>query len=716
MKAREILRKVLCRPTRGVGILFLGYFLLTSCNSSQSGGPASLCEEFNRVVDTALTLHVSRTIDQKNDLYAEAVGVSIDLLRFRFDGSRLDPDGKFSQGTLSRIKRDTRASHLHDCSEIEALHKELNEFLSKPMEGGGQLVLIRTKRSEDGETEEIDIVPEVDIYRHVLSVYIALLDPTSGYRPQDTPSVQQALLMPSLGLDIRFGGVVPDSYMHSLLASEVKDRVFASAKQVVVQQFTSPLTLGIGIDRSFLQTYQKAVGCSSMRIGAISSFVSDAVAKKGLRPLDQIAEVLIDGVWFQLDEYLSGDEKACSRFEQIVARLHNPRMSSMRIKVARDSGPKEIELEAVHAPIPFVQTVSLDETRGIYLAKLSEFGIGSAAELLEKLRGLKDLKGLLLDLRYNRGGLARAVLEIADAFLDAEKVGYEQPKVSKSVDPNKTQIDERRYWVLPQSGMEFSMPLVLLINHATASAPEVLSQILQEFGRAVIVGDLSFGKLIGNVEIPLGITSSIGGLIYEAISRFVGGASGASLEETGIEPDVRIANPEHEELKQRYVEKMLAHDLIPVLRLTDFRNLCRLGHPCRPPVEPLHGEPIVEPPSQAAFVQQARSVAGAAIKKAGDTKEWPARLKEFFPNDKQVLVGYQLLADHIDKERPQNSGKKTSAKTVAQEGDKAIETKPSDGSTPSARETSLKPTEETSVPLPEMSPSPADSASNASSP
>jgi carboxyl-terminal processing protease len=185
---------------------------------------------------------------------------------------------------------------------------------------------------------------------------------------------------------------------------------------------------------------------------------------------------------------------------------------------------REIEFKSVHGRL-------LES--GVAYVRLSQFNDGTAADLVEVVEALRreaggPLPGLVLDMRNNPGGVLDAAMEVADAFLER---GLILSAEGQSADA--------RFLAEAQPGDLLSgAPLSVLVNRGSASAAEIVAGALQDHGRAVIVGETTFGK--GSVQsiVPL----SDGRAIKLTTSRYYT-PSGRSIHGTGIQPDVRVAAP-----------------------------------------------------------------------------------------------------------------------------------------------------------------------------
>lgn len=131
----------------------------------------------------------------------------------------------------------------------------------------------------------------------------------------------------------------------------------------------------------------------------------------------------------------------------------------------------------------------LDDKKKIGYIRLTHFSQRSAAELKVALRELQkqDMKGLILDLRYNPGGLLTQATEISDMFVESGKI------VS-----TKSRVSRERVWTARKRGTFTGFPMAVLINRYSASASEIVSACLQDHDRAVVIGERSWGK--GSVQ------------------------------------------------------------------------------------------------------------------------------------------------------------------------------------------------------------------------
>jgi carboxyl-terminal processing protease len=160
--------------------------------------------------------------------------------------------------------------------------------------------------------------------------------------------------------------------------------------------------------------------------------------------------------------------------------------------------------------------------------RITQFQGNSGKGLTKALRWLRTknkhaLKGLILDLRNNPGGVLPVAVSVADTFLNKGLIVYTVGRTSDS---------DLRYSATPGDALK-GAPMVVLINGGSASASEIVAGALQDHHRAVIMGTRSFGKASVQTIIPM----SNGGALKLTTARYYT-PKGRSIQAEGIEPDI----------------------------------------------------------------------------------------------------------------------------------------------------------------------------------
>ena len=213
--------------------------------------------------------------------------------------------------------------------------------------------------------------------------------------------------------------------------------------------------------------------------------------------------------------------------------------SKIVLTVVREGEEAPLKLTLVRAVIK-VQSVKsrlLEKDYG-YL-RISSFQSGTAESVKEAIANLKKenegrrLRGLVMDLRNNPGGVLNAAVDVSDAFLKSGLIVYTEGRIENS---------EMRFNANPDDLLD-NAPMVVLINAGSASASEIVAGALQDHKRAVIMGEKSFGK--GSVQTIL--PTSNGSAVKLTTARYYT-PSGRSIQAEGIEPDIALANVKLESL------------------------------------------------------------------------------------------------------------------------------------------------------------------------
>lgn len=206
--------------------------------------------------------------------------------------------------------------------------------------------------------------------------------------------------------------------------------------------------------------------------------------------------------------------------------------SDIMLTIIRQGVDKPLEISVTRAVIQ-VQSVRgrmLDEGYGY--VRLSQFQIHTGTDmikLVEKLQKQNEtaLKGLVLDLRNNPGGVLQAAVDVSDAFIDDGLVVYTQGRLQDS---------DMKFRASP-GDMLNGTPIVVLVNGGSASASEIVAGALQDHSRAVIMGTSTFGK--GSVQTVLPLHNNRA--LKLTTARYYT-PSGRSIQAQGIVPDIKVEN------------------------------------------------------------------------------------------------------------------------------------------------------------------------------
>ncbi|MDO6595129.1 S41 family peptidase [Neptuniibacter sp. 1_MG-2023] len=201
--------------------------------------------------------------------------------------------------------------------------------------------------------------------------------------------------------------------------------------------------------------------------------------------------------------------------------------SKIILTVVRQGEDKPLEIEVIRDVIQVASVKSRMLDDNIAYLRVSQFQVDSGKEVNKHLKRLmkNDLKGVVLDLRNNPGGVLQAAVDIGNTFLNDGLIVYTKGRLPDS---------EQRFGAT-QDTLVPDLPMVVLINGGSASASEIVAGALQDQKRAIIMGLPSFGK--GSVQTVLPLTKERA--LKLTTARYYTPA-GRSIQAQGIKPDIEV--------------------------------------------------------------------------------------------------------------------------------------------------------------------------------
>lgn len=255
----------------------------------------------------------------------------------------------------------------------------------------------------------------------------------------------------------------------------------------------------------------------------------------------------------------------------VVKLIRGPKGKAVTLTVAREGtqGLKEYTVVRDTITVKSVKFRMLSDDYGyIRLAQFQEKtskDLDNALKELEKDNKGKPLKGLVLDLRNDPGGLLEQAVEVSDKFLsEGLIVSIEGRAGKRGADENKMKFYAQK------KGVKYAGPMVVLVNEGSASASEIVAGALQDYKRAVIVGTKSFGKGSVQTIFPLGDGSAVRLTTAKYYTP-----KGRSIQSEGIVPDITVENnfvksrEKMTPLTEKDLEKKTDRNPVPK-RLEDF--------------------------------------------------------------------------------------------------------------------------------------------------
>ncbi len=204
--------------------------------------------------------------------------------------------------------------------------------------------------------------------------------------------------------------------------------------------------------------------------------------------------------------------------------------TSIRLTVVKRNSDSPVEIDVVRDVIRVTSVKNMKLDEGYGYIRVTQFQAQTGADFIRAIELLKEkntdgLKGMVIDLRNNPGGVLQAAVEVADAVLEEGLIVYTEGRIKSS---------RLRFTATPGDETD-GIPIVVLINGGSASASEIVAGALQDQSRAIILGTESFGK--GSVQTVLPLDEAYG--LKLTTARYYT-PNGRSIQALGIKPDIRV--------------------------------------------------------------------------------------------------------------------------------------------------------------------------------
>jgi len=264
---------------------------------------------------------------------------------------------------------------------------------------------------------------------------------------------------------------------------------------------------------------------------------------KVVAPIDETpaakAGILANDLITKLDD----DQVQGMTLNQAVEKMRGPVNTKIKLTIMRKGQDKPIEVSLTREVIRVRSVRSQVEGEDVGYIRMTQFteqttdGLKNAITDISAKVGKDKLKGYILDLRNNPGGLLDQAISVSDAFLQKGEI----------VSTRGRTAEETQRFNARSGDLTKGKPMIVLINGGSASASEIVAGALQDHRRATLVGTRSFGKGSVQTIIPLG--SGNGALRLTTARYFT--PSGRSIQAKGISPDIEVLQDVPDELKAK---------------------------------------------------------------------------------------------------------------------------------------------------------------------
>ena len=261
---------------------------------------------------------------------------------------------------------------------------------------------------------------------------------------------------------------------------------------------------------------------------------------KVITPIDDTPAARAGVLAGDLVSKIDGENVRGLSLQEAVDKMRGPVNTPIVLTIVREGADKPIDITIIRDVIRVKAVKYRVEGTDVGYLKVTSFteqtydNLEAAVKTIRENAGDDNLKGYVLDLRLNPGGLLDQAVNVSDTFLDRGEIVS-----TRGRNPNET----RRYSARP-GDLTNGKPIIVLINGGSASASEIVAGALQDHKRATVLGTRSFGKGSVQTIIPLGQNGAL-----RLTTALYYTPAGTSIQAKGITPDIKVEQPLPEELQ-----------------------------------------------------------------------------------------------------------------------------------------------------------------------
>ncbi len=278
-----------------------------------------------------------------------------------------------------------------------------------------------------------------------------------------------------------------------------------------------------------------AIGIRNNQLTVIAPFKGRPADQAGIQSGDVINEI-------------EGERTSKMTIEDAVKLLRGEPGTEVKVTIIREGELEPLEVTMTRDVIRFPSVESKNLKGNIGYIRINQFRQTTAADVDEALETFnqQDIRGIVLDLRWNPGGLLQSAVEITSDFLDSgQLIVYTQGR------------KPRQNFVAVESKQRKNYPLVVLVNSGSASGSEIVAAAIKDHGRGLVMGEKTFGKASVQQIFPLSGDAAI-----KLTTAHYYSPSGVDIHDVGISPDIEV--PWFNRSEGKMLDKLRSHEKIKI--------------------------------------------------------------------------------------------------------------------------------------------------------
>ncbi|WP_410770701.1 S41 family peptidase [Fontibacillus sp. BL9] len=278
------------------------------------------------------------------------------------------------------------------------------------------------------------------------------------------------------------------------------------------------------------------VSMENGNVVVVSPIKGSPAERAGIKPKDILLSV-------------NGESFEGLSLNEAVAKIRGPKGTEAKIKVKRAGSTNNLEYTIVRDDIALETVYARMEDGKVGVIEITEFSMNTAERFKQELDNLEKqgMKGLVIDVRNNPGGVLQIVIEMAEHFVPKGK------SIVQVEDKNK----QREKTV--SKGVGKTYPIAVITNKGSASASEILAGALQESADAKLIGEATYGK--GTVQTSFSQELGDGSLLKVTIAKWLT-PDGEWIHKKGIQPDIAVSQPGYFSVAPINKEKAYKYDML----------------------------------------------------------------------------------------------------------------------------------------------------------